>query len=325
MATLTALATEPPDPARRAGPLTPVLAGLLRKDPRERLTAEEIERRLRRVIDGDAGARPRLLPRPRRSPRAADDPPPPAGPVPPAPPGSAGAGRFRPWWLAAGATAMLAVVLLAAMLLSQRRPPGDPVTGGVTTTTSASGGASPRVGAAAGAPGAWPCDSPSAGSRATTPLPGATTAVDGHELPQGYSWYHDPTGFWLAVPDGWSYFRSDRVACFVDPVGARSLWIDPAQPATTDPIADAKRQERRLTDGGALPGYRLVSLERTLFVAGAEWEFRFQRDGARHAMMRTYPPSGGRTHAVFWVTREADWSLNRSVFDLVKTSFRVDG
>ncbi|MEE6261484.1 protein kinase domain-containing protein [Plantactinospora sonchi] len=51
MATLTALAVAPPDPTTRAGPLRPVLAGLLRRDPRQRLTADEVERLLHRIVD----------------------------------------------------------------------------------------------------------------------------------------------------------------------------------------------------------------------------------------------------------------------------------
>ncbi|MFY1693625.1 protein kinase domain-containing protein [Plantactinospora sp. WMMB782] len=51
MATLTALAVSPPDPTRLAGPLRPVLAGLLRRDPRQRLGADEVERLLRRITD----------------------------------------------------------------------------------------------------------------------------------------------------------------------------------------------------------------------------------------------------------------------------------
>ncbi|WFE63935.1 serine/threonine-protein kinase [Micromonospora sp. WMMD714] len=47
--TLAALATEPLPPARNAGPLKPVLTGLLRKDPTERITAEVAERMLRRA------------------------------------------------------------------------------------------------------------------------------------------------------------------------------------------------------------------------------------------------------------------------------------
>ncbi|WBC13975.1 serine/threonine-protein kinase [Micromonospora sp. WMMA1998] len=49
IATLAALATEPLPPTRNAGPLKPVLQGLLRKDPDERITAEVAERMLRKA------------------------------------------------------------------------------------------------------------------------------------------------------------------------------------------------------------------------------------------------------------------------------------
>ncbi|MEH0841820.1 serine/threonine-protein kinase [Micromonospora sp. CPCC 205711] len=49
IATLAALATEPMPPPKNAGPLKPVLNGLLRKDPKERITAEVAERLLRRA------------------------------------------------------------------------------------------------------------------------------------------------------------------------------------------------------------------------------------------------------------------------------------
>src|SRR5262245_57404904 len=56
IATLAALATENPPPARNAGPLKPVLNGLLRKDPTHRINAEEAERLLSRA----AGRRSKL-------------------------------------------------------------------------------------------------------------------------------------------------------------------------------------------------------------------------------------------------------------------------
>src|SRR3954451_15898156 len=49
IATLAALATENPPPARNAGPLKPVLNGLLRKDPNHRIDADEAERLLLRA------------------------------------------------------------------------------------------------------------------------------------------------------------------------------------------------------------------------------------------------------------------------------------
>jgi serine/threonine protein kinase len=66
-ATLTALATEDPDPALRAGVLKPVLNALLRKDPRARAGIAETERLLRKAANSDGKFRPWALPRPRRS------------------------------------------------------------------------------------------------------------------------------------------------------------------------------------------------------------------------------------------------------------------
>ena len=63
---LAALMTEPPDPPARPGPLGPVLAGLLVKDPAERLTAAQAEPLMRRVADRAIG----IFPIP-RSPSAA--------------------------------------------------------------------------------------------------------------------------------------------------------------------------------------------------------------------------------------------------------------
>jgi hypothetical protein len=66
IATLTALATEPPTPARKAGALKPVLTGLLRKDPAERISAEEAERLLHRAAGRRSRGGMALLPGVRR-------------------------------------------------------------------------------------------------------------------------------------------------------------------------------------------------------------------------------------------------------------------
>ncbi|MFI9153444.1 serine/threonine-protein kinase [Streptomyces sp. NPDC053367] len=54
LSTLRAIVDDELPPPRRAGPLAPVIAGLLRKDPAERLPAEEAERELRLVSAGGA-------------------------------------------------------------------------------------------------------------------------------------------------------------------------------------------------------------------------------------------------------------------------------
>ncbi|GAA3341546.1 hypothetical protein GCM10020358_33320 [Amorphoplanes nipponensis] len=57
--TLTAVATDEPTPAQRAGELAPVLDGLLTKDPAARLGLEDARRLLEEIVSGEQPARPR--------------------------------------------------------------------------------------------------------------------------------------------------------------------------------------------------------------------------------------------------------------------------
>ncbi|MGK5551808.1 serine/threonine-protein kinase [Actinomadura kijaniata] len=94
MGMLTAVLTEPPEPPRRAGPLTPAILALLNKNPAVRLDADGLEGALRAVA---AGA----------------EPPPVPVPLPPGPPPPRRRGRALPLLLAAAVAvaAVLAVVL----------------------------------------------------------------------------------------------------------------------------------------------------------------------------------------------------------------------
>jgi serine/threonine protein kinase len=101
-ATLRALADSPPDRPRRAGPLTEVLEGLLQREPSARLTAAEVEERLRGLADPPE--RP-------GSPVRAD--------LPPAPVPEAGPGPRRRRAVLAGLLALVAA-LAAVAVVSQR-------------------------------------------------------------------------------------------------------------------------------------------------------------------------------------------------------------
>src|SRR5947208_5417640 len=52
LATLTAIVNDPPRPCRNAGPLAPVLAGLLAQDPRQRMRADEARATLSAIVRG---------------------------------------------------------------------------------------------------------------------------------------------------------------------------------------------------------------------------------------------------------------------------------
>ncbi|SEP23865.1 serine/threonine-protein kinase [Trujillonella endophytica] len=82
MATLMAVVSEHPPPMLHAGPLEPVLRGLLTKDPAQRTTPEQARSQLQAVLTGQAAASVWPPPVPQS-----------AGPPPPPPPHAAAAAR----------------------------------------------------------------------------------------------------------------------------------------------------------------------------------------------------------------------------------------
>src|ERR1039458_5691252 len=64
LATLTAVVTEDPDPPSRAGPLWPVISGLLSRDPTQRLGSAAAGRMLRRIAEGNSAGHTVPLPIP---------------------------------------------------------------------------------------------------------------------------------------------------------------------------------------------------------------------------------------------------------------------
>ncbi|WP_430625610.1 serine/threonine-protein kinase [Streptomyces sp. NBC_01264] len=192
VATLRAVVDEDFPPPRRAGPLTPVLEGLLVKDPEERLSAAEAARMLRVV---GAGGTVRASGGPVSGPAAApvrgsEDPTSVAHhgyghPTPPLPVSGPGTGATRTvppepernaagMVLAGGIVVLLAVVVLLGWLLLKDRDTGgdggDGATPAPTLTQSASPSPTPS-------PSASPSPSPSASASPSATPPGVTLSA----------------------------------------------------------------------------------------------------------------------------------------------------
>ncbi|KUN84515.1 protein kinase [Streptomyces bungoensis] len=123
LSTLRAVVDEELPPPRRAGPLAPVIEGLLRKDPAARLSAERAEHELRTVAAGGSPSAPTApVPVPPYAPARAGRPRQPS-PTPPAPlPSPSPTGYQGPRTTAAGpergrrSGAVLAAGILAVLL-----------------------------------------------------------------------------------------------------------------------------------------------------------------------------------------------------------------
>jgi hypothetical protein len=335
MATLTALATEPPAPPKRAGALAAVLDGLLRKEPAERMTAEEAMRLLTPLAGGTARSRPVRM--------GASGPivgvarvRPPEAPLPlPVPEEGEPALVARPTRKAAraarragrgerapvGATrrrrgGLRSLVLLAVLGLAG-------ATGSAVAADARSAGRDnppEPPGLASSVMSAGPCVGP---APSAAPVQGGE--VGPYPLPEGWVWHRDEAGFQLGVPADWSRHAQDGAVCFRDPDGRRTLAVDTSATPTGEPAAVWESEERRLLDAAALPGYSKISIMAVLFrLGGADWEYTWKPSGKPrlHTLRRLFATSPTQAYKVTWTTPDRDWAGNESTFRTITTSFR---
>ncbi|MEU1363098.1 serine/threonine-protein kinase [Micromonospora zamorensis] len=322
MATLSALATEPPDPMRRAGPLHPVLIGLLQRDPWRRLTAAEAEPLLRQAAaEHDQPAAPPMSSAVAalrsagrtRSPAPVET----AGP-PDHSATSAGRSASRPrrrrrrLIALSGAAAALLVACGVTVALVHRNDERTPPSG--------SGG-----GASSGRPAAFACATPPPPPPTSTPVASVAPPTEArYRLRDGWTWHDDPTGFRIAAPVGWARWTEGSVTCFRETGGARVLSVE-SGPVRADPVAYWRAEEARLTTGdGLLPGYRKVDISAMdIFEGGAVWECGWENAAGEqvHSFRLLANTSAERSYTVSWLTKEFDWQVNAAYLPMIRQSF----
>nr|WP_168529736.1 serine/threonine-protein kinase [Streptomyces sp. RPA4-2]QIY64171.1 serine/threonine protein kinase [Streptomyces sp. RPA4-2] len=278
-------------PPAQAAPLLPVVRGLLERDPDRRLDAVEAERLLRAFRQ--TGRTPRPAPPgysatqrdvPKRRPVPPDAAPPvPAGMTATAVPERT-AKRSRGLLVAALVAAMAgAGVSAAALLMHDGRDGSGGGNGGRTPSTSAS----PAPGASASASASVSGQAPPATPHPTvTVTRERTPTASERTAPSGYRTVHDPDGYALAVPDGFTR----------DPQGERIFYMSPGQTfrigiKVSDPVVGGPLVVMRNADAdgpSTNPGYHDGTVTPTTHAgrSAALWEFTWEgfskAEGPRH-------------------------------------------
>ncbi|MFI1727284.1 serine/threonine protein kinase [Streptomyces sp. NPDC020489] len=298
----------------RAGPLTPTVLGLLRKNSRERLNRQVVREALTRVVAEDPGA-----------PLASDRGPRPRGLS------VGGPGRSRRA-LVAG-TALAAVTAAVVVVVVARELPGGSDDSATDTST-------PRPSATASAPAAPPGQAPTPAPTPTptpTPTPSPTSeptsASPTREQPR-FQHYTSPQGFSVSLPEGWkalSTTAQDDLAYRVvlgakgDP---RTLAVTYSTRVGDDPVAvwrdDVEPALKR--EGG---GYERIGEIRATTYQGreaADLEWLATVDGTRlHTLGRGFLIGSGRGFSLRWTTPAGDWEdpANQQALETVLRTFRI--
>ncbi len=328
MATLTALATALPDPPQRAGALKPVLTGLLRRNPKARMSPAAAQRTLLGVMS-QCGTGRKRIPRQRRGRRRAVPAPAvrldPGAAVLAAPRGPAGALVRRPprwaWrpahrrgrWLSVSVMVVAMVAVLGALLV-HRYGDGSP------------GTRNPPVAARTGAPPAGPVLGTAACTLAgpLAPLASAPPRPGWDALLPGFVWYLDPSGFRISVPVGWSKTSGPAGVCFREPGNTRVLAVEPFTP-DGDPVAHWRRAEAALLAAGKPDGYTDLGIAAVpyYFDGAAQWEYTYRdADGTtQHGLSRCVIVSASRAYVLAWRTRQFDWQPNQDPYRAIIASF----
>jgi eukaryotic-like serine/threonine-protein kinase len=322
--TLNAIVAGQPRPPQRLGPLAPVLARLLVKDPAGRATPAQLRPLLRQVASGQRVGKPPAPP-PGAVPAAG------GGPAAAGDGGDASGGDTPPvpspvrWRQGDGATAVQAP---AGRRRRRRLPPvppvpmpGEPVLPGVRRRRARL----PVVFAAA------------AVVLAGTIVWQGLTRVDTQERPPAgarrpavpASWrsFQDPDGTYrLSFPPTWTPTDRGQFIDFTEPGGERFFRVQP----TTDgmaPLAAQRSLERSFEARHPDDDYRRLRLGTTTFrsVPAAEWEFTYLDEGR---LTRGYDITfnlGQHRHAILFQSPADRWDASQDEVQAFLAGFRPRG
>jgi serine/threonine protein kinase len=324
IASLTAVVADEPEPAPRAGPLWPVIEGLLRKDPAARLDATGAERMLRRIVPDKtalAGTAP-------------------AGTAPAGGSRSRRSGRIPATAITAVAVIAAVAVITAGIVMALARSPGHqtaqqqtpagsrPAPSSVTPPSTPAPASSTRASApASSAPASSTRASAPASSApaSSAPASSAPASSGSSALPAGYYRFTNPTGFSIGVPRGWQITHDGHYVYIRDPANSGIfLLIDQSDQPKPNPLADWRQQAANRQ--ASYPGYHLILLREVRYTQAekaADWEFTYSRNGvAVQVLNRNILANAEHAYALYWSTPVSDWDAFYHYFQVFAATFR---
>jgi hypothetical protein len=152
----------------------------------------------------------------------------------------------------------------------------------------------------------------------SAPVPSATA----FQLPAGWQWRDDGTGFRVPVPEGWQFSRdNDGRAQWQDRSTGRLLLIDQSRNPKPDPVQDWRNNEAARR--GGYRNYQQIRLEEVSYCdKAADWEFTYTLSGTSvHVLNRGFITAPDQAYSIYWRTPAATWNDNRDDLQIVLDGF----
>ena len=314
LATLTAVISDPVPTPRVEGPLREAILGLLEKDPEQRIDIPTARALLTRAAaDRSTGATPvpaaaavALDRAGRTEALPVNAPAERSGGTPPHETyeSAYGAQRRRPGPLVAAL--LVALLLIGGLVAFALMSSGD--------GTDPQANPSPKQ-SDSKAPSTTPEETASSTPPSSTPEETTGTGV-----PAGYQRYEGPTGFSLAVPEGWQPTESGENQIDIQDPGSSSFirlgWTDEPE---KDPKKDWEEQEKSLQ--AEQPEYQRISIETVDYNGwkAADWEFTI---GSTHVRDRGFVPAKDQGYAIYLSTSEDQWAASQDIWAVAVDTFQ---
>lgn len=230
--------------------------------------------------------------------------------------------RQRRQLVAAAAVTAVAAAIIAAIGLAPN------------SASSHQRGAPTQCAAPRGYPAALPGHrrlAPASNASHARPAPGSSRPIPpapGNRgfggLPPGFTWYHDPTGFSIGVPEHWQISHQGHLVYIQDPGSGRFLIIDQTTHPNPSPLADWRQQEAARI--GTYPGYHRIRLQAVRYAQAeraADWEFTYYANGQlTRVLNRNILASARHAYALYWSTPAREWKASYHYFRAFAATFR---
>jgi eukaryotic-like serine/threonine-protein kinase len=211
--------------------------------------------------------------------------------------------------------ALLAVLFAVGYAAMQDDDKGSPTASDPTTSPKASKSPSEKP---SNTPSKTPSKTPSTSKPPTSTKPRPAAGV-----PAGYTMYKDPTGFQVAVPDGWQPEHNGTQVRFREPGSFRYLLVDQTDQPKDDAVADWENQEQSFRSRHS--GYERIRIEHVDYrdYEAADWEFRFG-NAPTHVLNRGMN-TGPKGYALYFSSPESSWDESESIRQTVFKTFKPAG